>query len=464
MANVLKLVLENDYISGSESLDLIAAPFDLATDGWRQKVATDESEQPDEVITLNIQDSSMNAIAAAIATLDKKIDQANRFHRDGAHFGVWLHAKVDGETNERRALVMQARRTEEVQVKSVFMRQGIALPDYVFAARRTAFWEALTVGQLSDETMGVLGSRMVFASIAGDQPARTPFVFFFSSGSSGLAEFWLGMRSDSKWGAAADFKPVWNLRNSGTLGTDTSTAVDSTAEDGNKIVTTFATQAAMVARATMRVRDAVGTTPTGIERKQRGRFMVLLRAYKTVGGDVVNVRLGSGFDASGTFALQDRVTVDTTGWKLYLLGEVEIPSARVLQNTIALESTAMGTSSLQVQAERISGSGALHMDCLVLIPHDEGSIYVKNAVGLSGADRTIYVLQSADGMMNGYLVAADGTALESSTVQPRTWGVPIGDGQVIVAAQRVAGVSDKTDAFSIWMDYFTRYSSLRGAV
>jgi len=251
------------------------------------------------------------------------------------------------------------------------------------------------------------------------------------------------------------------LRKSAYFGADTTGATanyDTSAKDNYKVITTFATHAEMLRRATMTMHNHCHPD----EDLQRGVFTVLLRARITPSGTAVcQVQLADGNYSTDDekMRIQDRVTISQNTWRLYELGTVQMPAVKV--------QTALEMNTLAILAERISGSAYLEMDCLILIPVSEGFISCDN-FQITGSNAAL-LYQTADGAKYGSFTAS-GTGYMALSPKA-SGGLPVGltkssasRGYAVLAGQRYGYQSVKSDEMEMILWVYSRYDQLRGAV
>lgn len=469
MAVVLKLVRRNDYETPGDELSLVSYTdgWSLPNDGWQQGIDGD-GDTIFETLTLICRATSHNDMALKLQALDLKIAQVGMYAGEGSErYGVWLAAKMDNETGTRYALIRSARRSEAPLWTREAMQLGVGyhfLVGYTLSLERMAAWEAGPSFQVISETaINCVGGTSDYGAVTGDLPARIAALEFIGEAGIGpLIKFWMGFRTE-RFGTRSNFQSYWSLRK-GTAGADTSggiTNVDATAKDGYRTVTTFATSATMVQRVLI-----IATSVTAFPADQRGRYLVLLRAKLSAAG-TVRVRLGDGLYGSGlavppTLNTRARVVITSTSYQFYEMGTVQIPSpGRGFSSTHLFDNYAMA-----IDAERISGSAALHMDCLVLIPIAEGYVVVSMVPATGGEgvytvfDQGLSVFNLPDGSTEAFHTYG---GFPRTAAEPKlSGGVPVGSGLVVMAGQR-DGVSTLADTVEIDIDAVKRWNTLRGA-
>lgn len=251
--------------------------------------------------------------------------------------------------------------------------------------------------------------------------------------------------------------PVVLQAESGGLGTDTTTQPNTVGASGNNFTrTTFATDA------TMRNRLSWAPYPSAVSLDARGEYRGLLRCRQTVAGDVIKVRLGWG-----GVSLDTANVVQSGNWFWIDLGLISVPRGAdpVYDGFSGVELAAAGTN-LDVSAQRVSGTGGLDMDVLLLVPADDqwSTVFMpSNSSGLSVFDsvaRQAYRLDESGAVApitgDVYSIPGGGSAIYASPgVTNRVYVV-----QGLAGAD--AGMTaPSTDIFTpLTVSYWPRYLSV----
>jgi len=456
MAPQLALIRRDDFTTDVESLNLLSGGFDLRD--WVQAIASDDDRSVSESLTLKITGTSQDNLAVLIQSLDEKIKQANWQRQSVEPYSIWLRAKMGNETGIRQALVLAARRSPGVQLFDNVAGSNDIAREYQLGLERIPWWETEQSVTFTQASVNSLGGASAYGGtpIKGTHPARIANAFINGLDAS-LSDVWMGLRT-ARFGTLSEFKPVWNLRLAGVFGTDTTGGAsnpDATAQDGFKVVVAFSSSV-FLPRLYIKVAD-IEATPSK-RRSQRGRFSLLMRA-KVTSTAVARVRIGNGYVGSTTYDFKDRVTISSTSWKLYAMGEVRIAPSRL--KTFYVDSDFLFSGAgFRLDAERVSGSGNLELDCFILIPTAEGSLHLNSVGGFTTSD-TANVDNRADGELSGF-VSTSGTPIETLALDARDWGLPPPSGNFIVAGQRPTE-SVKTDTIQIIGNLYERYATLRGS-
>jgi hypothetical protein len=339
-----------------------------------------------------------------------------------------------------------------------------AKPAYEFGVEREAYWEAIAYSTMyaADPSAGAVVEYDYTAGrgadIVGDAPARIHRLKLTSTTTNTLDRFWVGLRSENKHAGLSLFEPIWECED-GTVGTNAQVVNDSTASPGgggNTKVTVTPGTAADSKRLDITVFDVAGIAAD----EQYGQFLWLLRMK--VGLGTWNVYLRWGYDgmADADFVQGRKVQISSTSWEYYEMGIQSIP----LRNLQAIGLDSVGEAldvryQVQVWGEQTVGSGILHLDCLCLIPVDEGFLKISGA-GLT-MDYACLVGCGPRGLFdvvsNNFLRPA---------ISPHRFYLPVGDGRMYITYAQ-ASASVLTDTITVnGFDagaYYPRWAMLRGA-
>jgi len=469
MAAIVALVRRRDFGADISSLSLFNFEdgFSLARDGWIQAVAGDDAEIT-EAMTLHVEGSSHDDLASKLRALDDKIQEVGWYGDAAERYGVWLRAQIPDEGGARQALITGMRCEPAVSFYAPpvapgnFMREG-----YELALERMPWWEAVEHTTFGERSINCLGGMCDYTysdppgTIVGNVPARIALTTVSGAsggGSEPLAEFWLGFRTD-RLGDRANFVSVWECESgsySGSPHYDTALidgvgGVD--ASGGAKLECTFATQAGMEPRVTVSVDEV-----TSNYSDQRGRYLILVRARVSDTGTTCRIRLLDGFTSADNWRTQSRHVVSSNDWQLFPMGTVAIPPSRG-----RFTSGFLGKFALRIEAERTAGSDNLELDCLVPIPMAEGFLYVDKGVVkyLAGDTNPVIVKIYPDGYSDGWAYTG-GYPIKSVIVEPVQYRLPVGDGRLVLAAQRSAE-HHLDDYIDLTFQIYERWRTLRGA-
>lgn len=455
MAAQVKLVRRRDFGSDVSSLSLFNYEdgISLTRDGWIPAVARDGDESVAEAMTFRLEGSNHDDLASILQSLDDKIEEVGWYNDAAERYSVWIRTQLPDESGARQVMIRQAGGEIGSAAFAPPLSPGNALREYYLALERMPWWEATQHTICVANTISCLGGIYDYAGIGGNRPGRIAQTAFRGAvgGGGPLDEFWLGFRTD-RFGDRSNFAPLWECED-GSLTNDTDVHAAATASGGSCARCTFGDESLLT-----RVQIAVEDATTDYD-DQRGRFNVLLRA-KVGAATTARVRLQDGFEQLGDWRPLPRVEIEATDWTLFPLGSVTMPPG---QTILPLQNFA-----LRLQAERVSGSGNLFMDCLVFIPSAEGALHITGgAVTYSLGDQRpsrVYVHPNGKIEAWSYIVGGTGEYVTQGTVavEPEKYELPTGGCLLILAGQR-ATIQDKDDYVDLRLYLFSRYRTLRGA-
>ena len=431
-------------------------------DGWIQASAEDD-EPVDEVLTLNINATSVDDLADILQDIDEKIIEIKQARDATNPYGVWLRAQLTGETNARQAYLLRGRRSNQLRVSSPALWSS-ALPQYSLGLTRMSGWEAASPTQIPVSPGAVSGNGGTIAyTLGGVADARVALVT--TTAGLGLDQLWFGIKSDLYGVTPANFVARWPLYQSKVTASDIATASDSTAAAGTKIVCSFSSSSAMRYIASPTVGEIAPTYPGD----QRGKYLVLLRAQTSVTGSLLcNVRIGQGYRVSTdyrSFSFGNREPIGgfppIPGWVNYPLGVVTIPPVD------SFYTQGLTQVCLAVQAEKISGTGDLELDSLILIPA-EHNIHVGYSTAVIGVGSAQSLIATRPDLRKSAIVYRPIATEYISSADPpddMNWAIPPGSGVIVCAAGLASGIAAAASTVLITPTFtvYPAYSSLRGA-
>jgi len=452
MADFLNLAL-SDYTDTASKVSLLTGRWKLRWGGYQPAAGTGRGKIT-ETLAL-VAEGTAAELSAGERLIQSLLEQARRWSEDSlTENGVWLEWSVDGEPG-----------AGTYAAKRVFLYDGtlalarvengkgaFALSTFgSLAITRHACWENETVRQVSVEGVALHAGVVDLtaqSTYAGTENGRIAWLVMGPS--AGQLRTWIGIRP--VYDGITQFTPLWELE-SGTDGTDTTDVADATAHGGNKIQCTFATVATMAERSQILLGDVCGSNYI----HNVGRYLVLLRAKLSASSTACQVQMRSGFDGTSQLTQGEYVYITDTAWHLYELGQIQIPPSVYRYETDSRH--VLPTFGIWLDAERMSGSGYLDMDCLFLIP--AWGIAMTNDQGFSGTASTalnifIYPDDSSD---SNEVVGS--TQFANPSLALSNWCMPRTPGVLVVAGERTAG-SDLTDTVDMVLSYYPRWRLYRG--
>lgn len=441
MAN---LFLEND--SQTLQVDLVAGVLQVKHATWSPAyVEGDVIEPVRETIPLYGSDTLANLQAEAV-DVDELLDLANKFMEDFAvKEPVWLRFRPDASSTYQRVQVQRGSAPLLVgQVEDWFL-DGLGLP-LNLDVLRTPFWEPTSRTTVTMNNLSANGGFTAITSITGSADARIEELRV--NGDTGvIAKFWAGIRP--KYEGSSSFDPVLEIED-GINGADCSDIVDASASGGNYTRCTFATQTGLVSRSILSLLDAGVTTN---QDHYYGRYTVIARLRVTSTREA-GVLLKHGFFNSPNRTPNEEVKVTDTNWRLYSLGDIQIPPHKVhpLVGTAEVK-----YFTLELFAESLAGSGNLEMDNYVLVP-SRHQVYADDAVISSlGSNVKFFTLPDERQYAVSYNNANEP---DVSIPQAMTnWRLPVGDSVFVFVGERTAShvITDQVDVvlyhFKRWRGY-----------
>jgi hypothetical protein len=465
--------------SGTElNLNSTTTGFRLEEFGWTPVVATPIhlGDPPPVIETLNlfVSNTSYDNISSNMQSLHEMQVLADRYINDNQQEDpVWLHANMDGETGERRALV----RSITAQYKHPWFGAGEATTNIPLSLTvvREPYWERTTARSL--DGVSITGAAcMVYdhtntpsQDIVGDVGARVRFWRMTSATSA--AVFWMGVRSANKHGATGitNFEEIWecedgtnNASESGI--TDT---VDATASGGNRVTLTE-TDLNWDDGTYRMVLNLKLSDISANEQDNFGKYLWLLRAKASAGSSTWDVKLQYSYHYSTNPVSpidSEIVEVSGTSWNIYEMGLSPIG----LRNMHALLDTDFGFSNettfrVDIFARRTSGAADLHLDCLCPIPTDEGFCKVERT---SAADTDVTIFGYSPEGTTAVMAHTNANApiRTAGTVNDEGFRLPLGDGRTYIVASNTSyhDLNNLSVNASDVGKYYECWLSLRGS-
>lgn len=459
MSDLLTLTWASDNEADQDTFNLLdfAQGLTISDGGWIPATMSDDQVTCTETMTFFVMGLSHDQIAGFTQKLDDWKLRVKWSHNPTQRRVVWLNARWKSETNTRRAMVWSLNYSLGDSPVAPFLRDTNFMSSLMIVIER-GWWEELTPSQAFIPTMLTIGGKHILRnsidtidqSVTGDVPARIVGWLTAKTGNA-LESFWYGFRS-SYFGSLANFVSLWELELSNYLlatSTDTAIVADATASAGNKITTTFAAGASLTVRARIRAADV-----TANYEDQRGLFICLMRA-KMSDASIARVRAASGFysgSVSSPYIVNPRVTVQGTSWYLYDLGTIRLPA--IDDKRLFTPDPTMAYAGIELSAERVSGSGNLEMDCLMLIPINDAFIHVN--FGTDQDDIGIRVNPA------GY-ISSGGAIFKQGDINLIDWSLPANSEAplVVFTGQRVSSHT-LTDGVTTSILYVRRWRTLRG--
>jgi hypothetical protein len=444
---------------------------------WIQGIArrnTDgELESVQEVLRLSAEGTSHDNLASNIQHLD---DFARRvtLHKNRT-FGqgvdaVFLRAKLDNETGTRQSLLLHLETSLDNDLNKPPASPGNYIPGYALGLERYPLWEdgsntSKTIGTGIDTVGGTVDYGASF-TVGGDVAARPISVEFEPATSAyTLTEVWIGFKTN-QFGIRGDLDPNWDLGDANADVWNNTARATGVAGAYNTQVARWTPAGgaddAMLPRCQLAMKDHVAAID---ENDQCGEYIALLRCRNTVANDVFYVRLqyglydGTGASDNSRWITTQRIAVPGDNaadnqFYYHSMGIITIPASRMTENN------PLGNYAFRIEAERTAtaGGGNLELDVVTLIPAAEGAAHISDAA-INDADEAI-IWTDYDDFVLAETETPNGDRI--CNVDVYNWGLPVGDGLAVVAAQR-SDRSTSTDTIDVVTIFRERWLTLRGS-
>jgi hypothetical protein len=393
---------------------------------------------------------------------------------------VWLHAKLDNETGERRALV----RRIDVQYGASWYGDEATVLDVplTITVTREPYWESTTARDLP-QAGPYSGAAIVYDytasgasvdahDIVGDVGARMEkFTILPQALNDDIEKAWIGLRSDAK-ADTTYFAEIWECEDgvNEAISVDDATSEPNAASPGGGIgVYVYGTP---TSSDTWEHYFTIGVPYTGVSSGNVdsliGTFLWLLRT-RILPTNVFEVqfRYGVGGMADADFIRGPIVEVDNdTAWLYKEMGVMPLPIWDIHAYTAWPTNKAiLWNHYIQVWAQRTTGAGTIDFDCVCPIPVDEGFLYCENA----GADYLTHVTYFDSPKRTKTVLTIDKNTDYSQTIpafSTQNFILPPGNGRLYCVIEGATD-SDITDEFNFNSadngKYYERWLSLRGS-
>jgi hypothetical protein len=470
MAEVLSLVQRDDFTVDIDSISLLAYTngFEGAYRGWKMQSIPEASGRVIETIKLRAKGTSIDNLAANLQGMADKAWQTERYAPID-RYGVWLRAKLDGETNARQAFVFAMRHEQASSIFDQAMASRFRINEYTLAVERSPYWEGTASTDFaSGTTLSALGGTLQYGTISGDAPARMALVQIDHSqatcGTLGVnynGRWWVGFRSN-RYGDPANFRPYWDCALGisplgGTVLALSDSRGGSVMALGTAVLPINTVPPVSLVRMYM-------DTQTSNYYDQSGRYLALLRCNpNTAGTFVLQLRYGLN---PGRYFANPRVYLvkdaDRTS-RVVPMGEVDIGG----QAPYSVNGTAIMWDKfyMEIYGERKGGTAELYLDTLFLVPL-EGFVYFGEPAtsNPSPYNQVVYqAMQRANGMIEyAGRSATGGTSMYTVGNAQMIGGIHPGPGVAVVVGEAGA-LPSVTRTCKLSVRAMPRWKELRGA-
>lgn len=455
-----------DTAADEAYLDLASIGLKLAEGGWIPQTMTDAQISAVETLTFRLEALDHDQIIDRAHVLDDWKRKVSWFRDQTQRQAVWLKVRWRNESYTRRAFVYSLDYAIGDSPYQTFIQDDNVVPTLTLVIER-GHWESIEVTALTWDNGGspinLSGGSLYLQSgggdwsVTGDIGARLQGFEVFPSGIATIRYLWAGWRS-SRNGILANFQPLWSLYLSvyllATAGDTVITADATTINGASRLTVTFASTTAEAMRAFMRTLElGLPYMPDD----QRGQFKVLLRA-KMSDASTARVRLLYGTataSAFKTYKALNATLVSGTSWFLYDMGIIKLPPMAQRSDGLLFD-LIMDRVALAINAERVSGSGNLHLDALILIPYNDGFVSLDASAAYTGLE--------VDTSPDFAIIGLNDTDFASAQPQPNNWLMPANDeAPLLVVAGQGATAHDKTVTAAIFAVVFRRWRTGRGS-
>lgn len=405
-------------------------------------------------------EGTVSALRTACYKIDQLLEIARRWHL-GQEFTncVWLEWAGEGE-NARRALIYNG----ALEISSTLGASPLQESGYLNARltlTRHPFWEASAGEWLNPGALNCTGG---YAAITPTWSYTAPARIYNSilngvSGSGTLYRIWAGIRENLA--GVSDFTSIAECED-GTLGTDAALGSESGASPtgsttDNKVTVSFSTVTTNAKRVTI----SLSTFCSGDTDHMIGRYLVLVRC-KAGASTTVALEARAGATLQGDPPDTNRPAyLDNTSWRLIEAGEVLFPPTGRSMPSFGCE--------LQLWAERISGSGSLTLDAVILIPSRhllkiEGADchYVAYTPPLPNVSYPVHVYRDPNEQIDATADISSGAADEPLVWEEHDWYLPMGGGLLVIACERETE-HVLTDELEPQIYIYPRYATYRSS-
>lgn len=417
--------LQLDTTRSSLTMDLFDGTFYVSDEGFEIDFTDEESWL---VFTLKSTDTAANN-RTAMRTLDAIYRTVKKYQEfDHWNDSCWITWRSDGEGNKRALVTDMTYKMISQATKTPLLTSGGA---FLELAIKHLGWEdggATTSYSLNLTNMDHIGDYYYNSSAQGSatKGGRLSVTVTPQSG-AGFTKVWVGIREKNN--GATNFNPLIECE-SGTTQNSSTITTDTNAHPGGAgntcIETSFATTNSLVSR----MHVSLGAI-TSYETEYYGKYLILVR-MRNVSTAVTRVQLHYGL-STDTHSLKGEVYVQGTNYLFYPMGFVSIPP-------VTNKGSAFGYSGADLYgdeidfalwATRLSGSGEMRFDCIVLMPAEHLGITESSVgIGLGGSYAAISKLE------NGQILSKQRNTAGYEIVVPETidWDIPPAEWVLVLAA------------------------------
>lgn len=442
MARVLKV---EGYVSGSTDLVTVDFQSDLILDerGWETGTAVSEVWERLDVYSNN-SDSDLRAIDEKLTKLGGEARlYISKTYRPNP---VWFYFQSEGE-GVRRAVVKDIQSVYRNYGPATSPLQGFSQAYVSVAIQRLPGYEPSTTTtdyQAGSSDFNIFGGQWLVGNDAGSSGQRIAQFVVSNSDTVSYRNVWVGIRGINE--GTSDFVSLWEAEDGTNVTTD---AVDvgpaAGASGAAAVEIDFSATEAMAERNKILLTNViVGTNSAHFI----GEYMILGSFHLGSTDTECLVRLEQNWNSNSGYGSLVGGTLlnvtdypyiaDTDIYKFVELGSVQIPPEGYRNSWIATDR--LNNMTFSLYAQRVTGTGSLFYDCLVLIPTDHffsakfpvGSI----STGIAGQSGLLHAYTSPEGKQWARIKSSAGLVLDSPYEYAfENWEYPVGGGLLVYAAQ-----------------------------
>ena len=470
MAQLLQLYYNDGGLvePGAITVNLLDGVFSLADGGWE----TEDADEPVWETFLLLVKGTDAQIRTEQKNLDKLIEYARQFTLDDLlAFPVSLEVQSEGESKKVCYILDGEVSYEADDSITPLLGANLAGGDtgqiVVLTLLRTPAWEVPDGSGtfLYTDNISTSGGTWTPAGSAAGTLDQRIAKFVISDDVTPIYEhnkFWIGWRRP-RYGLT-NFQSTFEAE-TGDAGTDWTGSADVGASNGWKATIDFSTVATLALRAQFRLSQMSSNTKEMI-----GKYLILGRVKLDAGTTEVRLQLRQGFlhystvdyEVIGDSYLSAVSNPNLTNWNVVELGFIKVPNVGNRGERTTYKS---GTDyyGFELQAERLSGSGSIDIDCFYFIPTDHFVILDKVKVSSDAGETHVYTseLNEQYAIGAGYNVGSQAfDHMYSINYQIGNWFYPAMGGKMVIVGQQTAQ-HELGKTVDIQMTVFPRFKSFR---
>ncbi len=444
---------------------LLTGDLRVRADGWSANTCTGEGDPVWDTFSLVGRGNTEGELGTAIYNLQNFCRKAREYSNNISWTDkLWMHWKPEGGA-EVRTLVTNG----ELVIQSDPGQGGLGpllnsdgFAYVTLALEHMPWWEETSYGTATAAAVQMAGGTATGLSVTrGDLSSRINILELGNYTGTALDDVWIGIRP--AYSGTASFKSRWECEYGTNVSTTYGTAsdvADAAAINGTAVQCTFADNTTMGQRFRIGAWSVIGSATDDMA----GRYLALGRLKCGTSTEFL-VDLYHGMGQLGStpqgIELVGETKVSNNLYKLVELGNVQMPppGMKIFDDIIAKGYDTYVEPYLYLFAQRISGTGNLWMDCIILIPSDH-LLTIKNAGYSNGAFDLLEYCSGSDGksIVFRYNSSAAHSEIVEHSVNDFTW--PADNGLMILAGQGTV-THQGTALVAVTLNSYPRYSLLK---